>query len=96
MLSKPSETPEIAKTLARMREDYPVSAVRLPHHPRHVGEFCREMLPPWHIEAIIERPDRWSRLPGPHGRLLLPPNVDVVAVEIRAALDEALASPAAA
>jgi hypothetical protein len=36
------------------------------------------------------------RLESEHGRLLLPPNVEVVAAEIRAALDAALGSSAAA
>ena len=95
-LSKPSENPEIAKALARMREDYRASPFDFPTTVVVSDQFCREVLPPWQIEAMVERPDRWVRLAGPHGRLLLPPNVDVVAAEIRAALDEAVASPAAA
>ena len=52
-------------------------------------EFCREILPLRYLEEIVRRPWRWTQLPGPHCRLMLPPNVDAVAAEIRAALDQA-------
>jgi hypothetical protein len=54
------------------------------------------MLPAWYLESIVQRPRRWTRLPGEHSRLLLPPNVDAVAAEIEAAIDAAVDSSAAA
>ena len=47
-------------------------------------EFCREVLPLWYLEEIVRRPWRWTQLPGAHSRLMLPPNVDAVAAEVRA------------
>lgn len=95
VIAPPPET-GISKSLARIRESYSVRPFGLPATVVVSDEFCRTVLPDWHLETLVERPWAWTRVPGGHGQLLLPPNVDLVAAEIRAALDAALDSPAAA
>lgn len=48
-------------------------------------------LPTWYVRRVV-RPQGWSQVDCLHRRLLLPPNVDRVAGEIRAALDETLST----
>jgi thioesterase domain-containing protein len=95
-LSASSDSVGIAKSLARIREDYRVEPFDVPAAVVVSEEFCRTMVPRWHLEEVVHRPHSWTELPGPHGRLLLPPNVDAVAAEITAALDAAVGSPAVA
>jgi len=90
------EVAEISKSLARVREDYPIRPFDIPATVVVSDEFRRTMLPAWYLESIVQRPRRWTRLPGEHSRLLLPPNVDAVAAEIEAAIDAAVDSSAAA
>ena len=96
MLAKPLEVPEVSKTLARIREDDPVQPFDIPATVVVSDEFCRTILPQWYLESVVRRPWRWSRLPGEHQRLLLPPNVDAVAAEIEAAIGATVDSSAAA
>ncbi len=96
MLAKPLEVPEVSKSLARIREDDPVQPFDFPAAVVVSDEFCRAILPQWYLASVVRSPWRWSRLPGEHRRLLLPPNVDVVAAEIEAAIDAAVDSSAAA
>jgi thioesterase domain-containing protein len=96
VLGKPAETTEIAKALARIREDYPIRPFGFPTTVVVTDEFCRTVVPEWQMEEMVERPAHWRRLPGPHLGLLLPPNVEVVAAEIRGTLDQALGSTTAA
>jgi thioesterase domain-containing protein len=94
-LARP-EAAEISKSLVRVREEYPIRPYGIPTTVVVSDEFCRTMLPTWYVEAIVPRPSRWTRLPGEHVRLLLPPNVDAVAAEIEAAVGTAVDSSAAA
>ncbi len=44
-------------------------------------------LPNWYLRSLVSA-KRWEQLPCDHARLLLPPNVDVVAAGISQAIDE--------
>jgi thioesterase domain-containing protein len=59
-------------------------------------EWAKGWYPPWFFESVVRNPSRWKVIPSLHERLLLPPAVDDVAAEIRAALDQAAGSRAAA
>jgi acyl-CoA synthetase (AMP-forming)/AMP-acid ligase II/thioesterase domain-containing protein len=96
MRTNPPDATEIAKALERIREEYPVTPFSFPAMVVLSDEFSRTVMPTWYLKAMVKRQYSWSRLPGRHSRLLLPPNVDVVAAEIDAALDAAVGSSAAA
>ena len=78
-----------ARQIEQIREDYDVPPLDRPATVVVSEEFCREILPLWYLEEVVRRPWRWTQLPGLHSRLMLPPNVDAVAAEVRAALDQA-------
>ena len=78
-----------AQQIEQIREDYDVQPFDRSATVVVSEEFCREILPRWYLEEIVRRPWRWTQLPGLHRRLMLPPNVDAVAAEVRAALDQA-------
>ena len=86
----------VPAALDRIREGYEVRPFSLPSTVILSGEFGQYVLPTWYVRSIVERPRSWTRLTGSHSRLLLPPTVDEVASEIRAALDEAAASQTSA
>jgi acyl-CoA synthetase (AMP-forming)/AMP-acid ligase II/thioesterase domain-containing protein len=81
--------------LARIRESYLPPPVAVPATVLLSDGFRAYELPDWYLRRVVGTPRRWVRVGGEHGRLLLPPSVDRVAVEIRAALDEALPGGAA-
>jgi oxalate---CoA ligase len=73
--------------LARLRESYRPRPIDVPATVILSRGFDEYDLPPWYLRTIVRRPRRWLRLESEHSRLLLPPNVHLVADEIRAALD---------
>jgi len=93
-IEEPVEMGDIQRALALLRERY---EPRLPNVPTTVilSEEFRLAddfeLPAWYVRSIVSRPRRWTQFPVPHTRLLLPPTVDLVAGEIRAALKEGAA-----
>jgi len=76
--------------LARIREGYRPRPADVPATVVLSDGFEDYELPDWYLRTVIQRPRRWKRVGGEHGRLLLPPRVHEVAREIRAALAEAL------
>jgi oxalate---CoA ligase len=90
----PQQAESVAK-LARIRESYRPRPIEIPATVILSRGFDEYELPPWYLRTIVRRPRRWLRLESDHDRLLLPPSVDAVAAEIRAALDEAPSSSAA-
>jgi oxalate---CoA ligase len=86
----------VRAALANARESYQAPSITIPTTVILSAEFEQYDLSTWYLRSIIRRPWRWRRLPGQHTRLLLPPTVDVVAGEIRAALDEAVGSQSSA
>ena len=76
--------------LARIRESYEPRPTDVPATVVLSRGFDAYELPEWYIRTIVRRPRRWVRVEGAHSRLLLPPLVETVAGEIRAALDDAL------
>jgi hypothetical protein len=74
--------------LAVLRETYEPRPLDVPTMVIVSEGFDEYALPTWYLRQIVRRPRSWRRLPGPHSRLLLPPNVDLVAAEIRAAVDD--------
>jgi acyl-CoA synthetase (AMP-forming)/AMP-acid ligase II len=72
--------------LARLRESYRPRPIDVPATVILSRGFDEYDLPPWYLRTIVRRPRRWLRLESEHGRLLLPPNVHLVADEIRVAL----------
>jgi thioesterase domain-containing protein len=81
--------PGFAQQIGQMREDYDVQPFDRSATVVVSEGFCREMQPLWYLGEIVRRPWRSKQLPGSHRRLLLPPNVDAVAAEVRAGLDQA-------
>jgi thioesterase domain-containing protein len=73
--------------LARLRETYRPRPIDVPATVILSRGFDEYELPRWYLRTIVRRPRRWLRLESEHRRLLLPPNVHVVAAEIRVALD---------
>jgi acyl-CoA synthetase (AMP-forming)/AMP-acid ligase II/thioesterase domain-containing protein len=90
------EATEIVQALEQIREESPAEPFDLPATILISDEFGRTMQPTWHLKRIVRQPWRWRLLPGRHSQLLLPPNVDIVAAEIDAALNAAVGSSAAA
>jgi thioesterase domain-containing protein len=82
--------------LERIRESYQARPFSLPATVILSEEFEQYVLPSWHLRRLVVRSRSWTRLPGLHRQLLLPPTVDVVAREIHAALDEATGSQSSA
>jgi acyl-CoA synthetase (AMP-forming)/AMP-acid ligase II/thioesterase domain-containing protein len=80
---------ELVPTLARLREGYRPQPSDLPATVVLSTGFQKYELPEWHLRGIIRRPRRWHPIRTEHSRLLLPPNVDLVAQEIEAALNDA-------
>jgi acyl-CoA synthetase (AMP-forming)/AMP-acid ligase II/thioesterase domain-containing protein len=87
---------DIPAALDRIREDHQTRPFGFPSTVILSDEFEQDVMPAWYLESIVGRPRRWKRLPGLHAGLLLPPAVDVVASEIRAALDETVGSQSSA
>jgi acyl-CoA synthetase (AMP-forming)/AMP-acid ligase II/thioesterase domain-containing protein len=86
-----SDEPEgtgVSPALAVLRESYEPRPLDVPTMVIVSEGFDEYALPTWYLRQIVRRPRSWRRLPGPHSRLLLPPNVDLVAAEIRAAVDD--------
>jgi acyl-CoA synthetase (AMP-forming)/AMP-acid ligase II len=73
-----------------VREGYESRRCDIPALVIVSSEFERLVLPAWEIAHAVARPWRWRRLQARHNRLLLSPTVDLVASEIREALDAAL------
>jgi oxalate---CoA ligase len=86
----------IPAALDRIRESHETPPFSFPATVIVSDEFVQDVLPAWYLESIVRPPRRWKRLPGLHAGLLLPPAVDLVASEIRAALDEAVGSQSSA
>jgi len=93
---RPSPVTGVPAALDRIREGYEARPFSLPTTVIFSEEFEQTVLPTWYVRSIVKRSRSWTRLTGLHSRLLLPPMVDKVASEIRAALDEAVASQAPA
>jgi thioesterase domain-containing protein len=91
-LEETAEGAGINTALARIRESYEPRTYGLPTAVILSEGFETYELPTWYLRSIVTRPSRWRRLRTEHVGLLLPPNVDAVATEIRAALDEARGS----
>jgi acyl-CoA synthetase (AMP-forming)/AMP-acid ligase II/thioesterase domain-containing protein len=91
-VAETTETANIMTTLSHIRESYEPNPSSVPAAVFLSDGFDDYDLPTWYVRSIVRRPRRWRRLRGEHVGLLLPPNVDVVASEIRAVLDEAAAS----
>jgi oxalate---CoA ligase len=82
-------TADIPAALDRIREGHETRPFSSPATVILSNEFVQYVLPAWYLKSIVKRSRRWKQLPGSHAGLLLPPAVDTVASEIRAALDEA-------
>lgn len=74
--------------LERLREGHTTQPFDLPAMVVFSEEFEGTLLPTWYFESIIRQPWSWTQVQSLHTRLLLPPAVDLVAGEIRAALDQ--------
>ena len=61
-----------------------------------VEEWAKGWYPPWFFDRMITNATSWKTVGSLHERLLLPPAVDAVAAEIRAALDQVADSRVAA
>jgi thioesterase domain-containing protein len=83
---------DIPAALDRIRESHETRPFTFPATVILSDQFVQDVMPAWYLETIVKRPRRWRQLPGLHAGLLLPPAVDVVASEIRTALDEAAGS----
>jgi oxalate---CoA ligase len=94
-LDETAKAADIQTALDHVRESYEPRPSSLPTAVILSEGFEMFDLPAWYLRSIVRRPWRWRRLPTQHTGLLLPPTVDVVASEIRAALDEAVGSPSA-
>ncbi len=79
--------------LERIRESHRPRPIDVPATVILSEGFEEFELPTWYLKGILRRPGSWKRLGSDHGRLLLPPAVDLVAREIRDALAEALPAP---
>jgi hypothetical protein len=86
----------VRAALANARESYQAPSISIPTTVILSAEFEQHDPSTWCLGSVIRRPWRCKRLPGQHSRLLLPPTVDVVAGEIRAVLDEAVAAQSSA
>jgi thioesterase domain-containing protein len=84
---------DVSSALERIREDHELRPTSVPATVILSDEFRQFELPSWYLKQIVRRTRRWRRFPCQHAQLLLPPTVDAVAQEIRAALAEGIASP---
>src|SRR5262249_52443944 len=91
---EPLEPGDIQQALAALREAYVPRPSNVPTTVILSEEFKLAddfELPAWYVRSIVKQPRRWRQFPVPHTRLLLPPTVELVASEIRAALEEGAA-----
>jgi oxalate---CoA ligase len=95
ILGEAAEAADIQTALDQVREGHEPRSFSFPTAVILSEGFENYELPAWYLRSIVRRPWRWTRLPSEHSGLLLPPTVDMVASEIRSALDKAVGSPSA-
>jgi thioesterase domain-containing protein len=82
-----SESTDFAYELERIREQHEPHPSVAPATVLLSAGYDEYDLPAWYLRTILRRRLSWQQFPCEHARLLLPPTVDAVASEIRAALE---------
>jgi oxalate---CoA ligase len=81
----------VLDSLARLRDAHTTRPFGFPtavvFSEEVVEEWAKGWYPPWFFDRMITNATSWKTVGSLHERLLLPPAVDAIAVEIRAALD---------
>ncbi len=78
---------DVATSLESLRESHAPRPMAVPTTVLLSEEFEQFDLPTYYLKNIVRRPVRWRQFSCAHAHLLLPPTVDEVAGEIRAALE---------
>jgi thioesterase domain-containing protein len=91
-----SDAGDVSSAFERIREGHELRPTAVPATVILSDEFRLFELPHWYLRRIVRRPRRWRQFPCRHAQLLLPPTVDAVAQEIRAALAASSAASRAA